>query len=194
MNYVSCSNPPHGILEIKQLKSFIKLPFFGLLVLANKAINFYKLKIPLVALQRQIEKSFPIQKRKYFLLITLMDPVVVLNAERNRVGIIFTTVLNTSGRMTASWRSLIDGKLHYNREAGAFYLSELKIYSNETGESTDTPAASVLYFVEKMLNIFFADVPIYRLEDKNLIHIFARLLLKTVSVQKEKLVITFNLY
>jgi hypothetical protein len=176
------------------LKNLKKLPLFGLLVLANKAVNFYKLKIPLSDLQKQIVKNFPIQKEKYFLLITLADPVVKLDAEKNRVGIIFTTSVNTAGHVTASWRSLIDGQLHYHREAGAFYLSELKIYNNEKGESSDTPAASVLYFMETMLNMFFLDVPIYRLDDKNLKHILARLLLKTISVQKEKLVITFNLY
>jgi hypothetical protein len=176
------------------LKYFKKLPLFGLLVLANKAINFYKLKIPLSDLQKQIEKNFPIQKKKYFFLMTLMDPLVKLDAKKNRVGIIFTTYINTSGGVIASWRSLIDGHLHYDRETGAFYLSELKIHSNEKGEIADTPAASVLYFVERMLNVFFSDVPIYQLSDDNLKHILARLLLKTISVQEDKLVITFNLY
>jgi hypothetical protein len=176
------------------LKSFKKLPLFGLLVLANKAVNFYKLKIPVSDLQKRIEKSFPIQKKKYFLSVTLADPVVKLDAEKNRVGIIFTTYLHTSGQVTASWRSLIDGHLHYDREAGAFYLSELKIYSNERGESSDSSTPSVLYFVEKILNMFFSDVPIYKLDDNNLKHILARLLLKTIKVHKENLVITFNLY
>jgi hypothetical protein len=176
------------------LKFFKKLPLYGLLVLANKAVNFYKLKIPLSDLQRQIEKSFPIQKEKYFLLVTLADPVVKLDAEKNRVGIIFTTYLHTAGHMTGSWRSLMDGHLHYDREAGAFYLSELKIYSNEKGEVSDTPVASVLYFVEKMLNMFFSDVPVYRLEDNNLKHTLTRLLLKTITVHEENLIITFNLY
>jgi hypothetical protein len=165
-----------------------------LLVLANKAVNFYKLKIPLSDLQKQVEKNFPIQKKKYFLLITLMDPLVKLDAKRNRVGIIFTTHLNTPGGAIASWRSLIDGYIHYDRETGAFYLSQLKIHSNEKGESVDTPTVSVLYFVESMINLFFSDVPIYKLSDDNLKHILTRLLLKTISVQENKLVITFNLY
>lgn len=176
------------------MKSLKKLPLLGLLVLANKAVNFYKLKIPLSDLQKQIEKSFPIQREKYFLLLRLADPMVRLDAEKNRVGILFTTYLNTMGHMTGSWRSSIDGHLHYDREAGAFYLSELKIHSNEKGEVSDTPVASAFYFVEKILNVFFSDVPIYTLDDNNLKHILARLLLKKITVQEENLVITFNLY
>lgn len=165
-----------------------------LLFIADKAIYFYKLKIPLTRLQKAVERKFPIEKSKYFLTVSLTSPTIKLNAAKNRIGIEFIIVIKAPINIIARWHGLIDGCLTYNRRQGAFYFSQLKFHADRDEQGLDKYNTLVLSIVETVLDNLLAVTPIYELREESLKHALARLLFKEVTVQKDGLIVRFSLY
>lgn len=166
----------------------------GLLFLADKAIYFYRLKIPLRHLQKEVEKQFPLEKQKYFFAVSLVNPVVKLNAAENKIGIEITVRVNAPGNFTAQWHGLIEGCLHYDRQQGAFYLSQLRFHADRDKGELNKYSTYVLALVGTILDNIFAVTPVFKLHEDSLKHALARLLFKTITVAKDSLVIRFSLY
>lgn len=169
-----------------------RLALTGLLMLTNKAVSFYRWEIPLTELQRAVEDKFPISKEKYLLSITLCDPLVNLEEANNRIGIEFTIDIDTAGNFRATWRGAVYGSPHYDREKGEFYLLDLKVHRLD--DTRPRPRHVGYALLEAMLNNVFSSTPILRLQEGNVKHALAKLLVKSVIIGKEKVIVELGLY
>ena len=183
------------VVTRRLLMKWLDLALASLLTVASKVLaTFYKIEIPLADIQRVIQKQFPIEKEKYWLLITLCDPVVRLNESDNRIGIELTLRLRVPGNVSYQWRGLIEGHLEYNREKGEFYFFDPTLHQIHLNGSLRRYKNSVLTIVEALLEKVFSTTPVYKLNQENFKHLLAKLLLKSVSVQKNNIVVELSLY
>jgi hypothetical protein len=185
----------NGVVTRRLLMKWLDLALAPLLTVASKVLAaFYKIEIPLADIQRAIQKQFPIEKEKYWLLITLCDPVVRLNEGDNRIGIELTLRLRVPGNVSHQWRGLIEGRLEYNREKGEFYFFDPTLHQIHLDGSLRRYKNSVLTLVEALLEKAFSTTPVYKLNQEDFKHLLARLLLKSVTVQKDQIVAELGLY
>lgn len=174
---------------------WLELTLAGLLTVAKQALTpFYTIKIPLVAIQSVIAQQFPIEKEKYWLAITLCDPLVKLNESENKIGIELTLRLTIPGNVSNEWRGLIEGRLEYDREKGEFYFLDPTIHQMHLDGSLKRYKNAILMIAEPVLEKVFSATPVYKLDQENFKHLLARLLLKSVTIQKEAIVVELGLY
>ena len=167
----------------------------GLLTVANRALKtFYKIRIPRDAAQRIIEARFPIRREKYGFALSLTEPQVRLNASANRIGIEISLRVTLPGGASQEWRGLIEVRLHYQREQGAFFLLEPVLRPLDPSAAGPSPRNVVLKIAEAALDSVLSATPVYTLNQNNFKHLLAQLLLKSVTVEPDHLRVELSLY
>jgi hypothetical protein len=174
--------------------TFKKLAVTGLVVIAHQALSCYRISIPLTRMQRAIAGQFPVERRNALVTVTLLDPVITLDEAANRVGLALTIQLAATGAIVARWRGHLDGTLEYRQQPGAFYFAHPQLRRMDTNGKPAEFRGTVRRLIETILDQLFALTPIYRLERDNVQHVLARLLLKSVTVKRDRLVVQLGLY
>jgi hypothetical protein len=163
------------------------------LAASKAAAHFYTFSIPLSQLQHKVSRQFPIEKTNYWLTVRLLDPVVRLDEEANRIGVELTIRLHTLGDLTFQWRGLVDGRLEYHRETSGFYLLNPNLRRLHLDGAPSHYQSITRTVTGLLLDKVFATTPIYQLDTTKFRHSLAKLLLKSMTIKKDKILIELGL-
>ena len=164
------------------------------LLAASKAVaRFYTFSIPLSHLQHKVSQQFPLEKTNPWLPVRLLDPVVRLDEAANRIGIELTLRLQTLGDLTLQWRGLVDGCLEYRRETGGFYLLNPNLCRLRLDGAPSRYQSITRTITGILLDKVFATTPIYQLDNTKFQHSITKLLLKSMTIKKDKILIELGL-
>jgi hypothetical protein len=174
---------------------WLKLTLAVLVIAANKALTtFGKIRIPAATIQSLIEQKFPVQMEQYWLTLALCNPLVKLDESANKIGIELTLRLTAPGNICSEWRGLVEGRLDYNREKGEFYFLEPVLQLADIQGFFGKYQNLILSMAGILLTGIFATTPVYKLNQEDYKQVLTRLLLKSVTVQKDQLLIELSLY
>src|SRR5512144_469358 len=163
---------------------WFKLTLAVLVIVANKALTtFGKIRVPAATIQGLIEQKFPVQMEQYWLTLALCNPLVKLNESANKISIELTLRLTVPGNISSEWRSLVEGRLDYNREKGEFYFLETALQLADIEGFFGKYQNLILSMAGTLLTGLFATMPIYKLDQEDYKQVLTRLLLKSVIVQ-----------
>jgi len=166
-----------------------------LVIVANKALTtFCRIRVPATTIQSLIEQKFPIQMEQYWLTLALCNPLVKLNETANKIGIELTLRLTVPGNISGEWRGLVEGRLDYNREKGEFYLLEPALKLADIEGFFAQYHNLILSMAGTLLTGLFAATPVYKLDQEDFRHVLTKLLLKSVTVHKDRILIELSLY
>ena len=174
---------------------WLKLTLAVLVIAANKTLTtFGKIRVPVATIQSLIEQKFPIQMEQYWLTLVLCKPLLKLDEGANKISIELTLRLTMPGNIDSEWRGLVEGRLDYNREKGEFYFLEPALQLADIEGFFGKYQNLILSMAGTLLTGLFAVTPIYKLDQEDYKQVLTRLLLKSVTVQKDQLLIELGLY
>ena len=157
----------------------------------------YTIKIPENEIQEKMSEKLPITKSYFFIFqITLKNPRVVLENASNRVNGGLDIVLNikiNKNPIPLGGSIDISGKVRYESELGAFFLTDPVIESISIQGVPEKHTDKANLAVTKALNEYYSKHPIYTLRSMNGKEAATKMVLKNVVVENKELVVTLGI-
>ena len=135
-------------------------------------------------LQQRLSAQFPITATKFFVKLTLKDPILQLNPTSNQVGLRLTATVappvlaqEFTGRVSAK------GELFYNRDERAFYIRDPQIVDLTIDDLPAKYSKGAKDALGVLTRETLSRTPIYQLEGRNLKEVAAAHVLRKVEVK-----------
>jgi hypothetical protein len=157
--------------------------------------------IPLAQIQAQLAARFPVEKAAGPWVVRFAEPVVTLDAERDRVGLGLSIGAaglapgaHGLGFQSVAGKAAVTGHLAYDRTAGAFFLRDPSVEQlSFTGLSPELELPLRLA-AEGAIRLVLHDRPLFVLDPKRSDReALARDHLLKVWVERDKLVVEYKL-
>lgn len=145
-------------------------------------------------LQEKVSAMMPVEKKKGLLTIILSEPVVKLHQDSNKIGIKTNMQANILGMLKGTGVTEITGSLSYNKDKGTFHLLDPVITTMHINKVPDKYQPKIKNLAQQALAKTMAKRPIYQLRDDTMKHKLAKATLKSVTVDKGKLLVKFGLF
>lgn len=163
------------------------------LLSCDSAQSTYTLEITEQELQEKIQHKMPIQKKKFFVTVTLSDPKVALLLGKDRIDVESNIDALLPGGVTAKGRGNIEGRVEYLPQSGEFYFVDPQVISL----AVDNVAAKHQETIRKVADFAAKSalkrLPVYRFKDNNLKQKLAKAVLKSVHVENGRLLLELGL-
>ena len=171
------------------------LLIIGAVLIASK--NNYVFRFSEPELQEKLSERLPLTKNYLFIFeVTLDEPRVDLIEGSDRVGAGIDVVLNIRiGESELPLGGSVDvlGGVDYVPERGEFYITDPEIVTLNIQGLPPDYAERAGDVISRALAEYYKTRPIYSLEGTSASKAAAKLLLKDVTVEDEKLVVTLGL-
>ena len=158
------------------------------LALSGTACSFQKdITINKYEIQNLIDPKFPVEKNVIIAKAELKYPDVYFQGDHLGMKLQYTGRFlkkNAEGQID------FNGSLLYKPEKGAFYLSKIEIVQFSVNKENLLNRDKLQGTIETILNEFICDIPVYQLKQKDFKEKLAKLLLKKVRVENERLILT----
>lgn len=145
-------------------------------------------------IQERLDKKFPITKQYLvFLKLTLADPRVDLREGSNRIGFGLSAATNISvdGDELAG-RAHVTAGLRYDPERGSLFLVDPRVEALDISLLPEKYKDEVTQAASLATQEFLDDYEVYRLDQRDFIQAFPKLVLRDVAVQNGLLRLTFG--
>jgi hypothetical protein len=169
---------------------FIFLSFVSQLVFALD----YTHEITQQEIQEKVSAFMPIEKKKYFVTVKVLNPKIDLIKTTDEIGIFANIEVIAPGGIKGSGEVMIKGTLDYGPKEGSFYFKNPTIISLVIDKIPHKFIPKIQGIVQKALSMAMAVYPVYTFKDDNLKHTLAKAVLKSLKVENEKLVLTLGVF
>lgn len=169
------------------------LIFATTLLLSNSiyAFSFTK-EFTEAEIQEKVAAMMPLEKKKFFITVIFSNPIVDLLESNNKIGIISDIQVKAPGGIKGKGKAHITGSLSYNNKKGEFYLNNPIISELKVDRVPEKYLPKVKNVAELALKKITSVRPIFKLKDNNLKQKLAKSLLKSIKVEKEKLIVELS--
>ncbi len=155
----------------------------------------YEYVVPEKVLQTRLAESFPITKQTLFVTIKISDPQLILDGKKQRFNmkakLQIPNIQDTSGKVVSAKVS-ISSRIAYSK-GGRLYLRKIKVVKIESPYISKDMEGMLYSTMNKALNEYFKDEPIYNLEhEKGLIGAAVQSI-KSVKIVDKGIKIIFDL-
>lgn len=154
----------------------------------------YTLEIAEGELQEKVSKMMPLKLKKYFITIILTEPKINLLKDNNKIGIFTHIEVKAPGGIKGTGKVSIVGSLSYDSKNNGFFLKNPIIEKLEINKIPDKYMPKIRSISQKGISKLLTKRPVYRLKDDNLKHKLAKSVLKSVSVNNEKLFVVLSVF
>lgn len=198
---VICKN--WDMTEISVLMNKIILSIVGVVIGLILTAYFYfsgreyVIVISEAVIQEKLNEKLPLSKTYLIVFnVTLDNPRVDLSEGTDRINAGLDILLNITinnhekplgGTLDAS------GALKYVPEEGAFYLAEPVVENLSIQGLPDQYTARATKAAEMALSNFYSTRPIYTLKATDIKQVVAKLLVKSLEIQEEKIVVVLGI-
>lgn len=153
----------------------------------------YTMEITQAELQQQLETMMPIQHREALLSINLRNPLVGFVPETHKISLQSLVETTAFGNLQANAVIQLAGNIVYRADEGAFYLRNIEVLHLESTQIQQQHVTTVKRISTQALNQLLLEQPVYTLQDANTRERLAKAVLKDVTVQGNKLVLTLGM-
>lgn len=154
----------------------------------------YTIEITEQELQDKVSAMMPMVKKKFFIAVTVSDPIVDLINESNQIGILVNIKVSAPGGIKGSGKANIKGALIYNKEKGAFYLDNPTIVSMDVDKVSNKFSSKIQKISQLALSKALSRYPVYKFKDDNMKQQLAKAVLESITVENERLLITLSVF
>ncbi|AOW78737.1 hypothetical protein A3Q34_18970 [Colwellia sp. PAMC 20917] len=174
---------------------FRSIMFVFLSLLSQFAVALdYTQEITEQEIQEKISAFMPIEKKKYFVTVTLSNPIIDLLKESDEIGIRANIDASAPGGIKGSGEVMIKGTLDYEPKKGEFYFKNPTIISLAIDKVPKNFTPKIQDIAQAALSKVMAVYPVYKFKDDNVKHKLAKAVLKSLKVKDEKLIITLGVF
>ena len=173
------------------MKSLFTLLFTFTLLAAQG----YEYVVPETVIQTRLNKSFPISNETMFLTVKISEPRLVLDGKKQRFNIKakleIPNIQDTSGK-SVSAKVSISSRIAYSK-GGKLYLRKIKVVKIESPYISKDMEGVLYSTINKALNEYFRDEPIYNLEHEKGMIGAAVQSIKSVKIVNKGIQVVFDL-
>ena len=143
-------------------------------------------------IQEKVSAMMPLEKKKFFVTVIFTNPIVDLLETNNKIGIISDINVKAPGGIKGNGKAHITGSLSYDNKKGEFYLKNPILNELTVENLPEKHMPTVKNIAQLALEKVTAVKPIYKLKDNNLKQKLAKSLIKSIKVEKEKLIVELS--
>ena len=136
-------------------------------------------------IESNLRTKFPIDKSELIFTAHFSDPTVAINPTSGQITLGLKIKVSGIGFTVATGKGEATGDIRYEPKTGEIFLDSPSVKLSDLTlirlAERDKPKAEKL--VERGLQEYFSQMPIYRLNDKDSKFVFARRVLKGIKVQ-----------
>ncbi|WP_221800001.1 DUF1439 domain-containing protein [Oceanobacter mangrovi] len=176
------------------LKKFVQAAALAILSLSASLASAYTIELTQQELQQRLEAMMPMHRDRYFMKVTLDEPVLDLAVGDDQLGFAGKVTIEAPGDLGGVVQVKIAGHLMYNPDQGAFFFKKPKIISIDSSAIDSGNTAQVKSVIEPLASKYLERKPVYVLDDEDLKQQLAKATLKSVSVHDNKLVLELGLF
>ncbi len=177
-----------------KLKIYLSLlTFLITLGIITQKAQAYTLSITQKELQAMIEIWFPVTQATAIGDVKLSSPKIRLPNDSGRINFAVNINLDMPDQYTAAGNGVIDGELDYNAERGEFYLREPRLLNLKVDGLPSSYDAIVLSVINDLARQQLPLIVVYRLDKEEIGQASVRRTLKSVRVQKGRLLMELGL-
>ncbi|WP_340680363.1 DUF1439 domain-containing protein [Paraglaciecola sp.] len=164
------------------------------LLMSWQQAKAYTLEISAEELQAKVTAMMPIEKKKFFVTVTLSNPDIDLAVGDNKMGLFSDIKLKTPAGVNGSGSIKITGALKYVADEGAFYFQSPQIISLESKDISANMLPKVRELAQLAVQEFLSRKPVYQLKDDDLKQKLAKAVLQSVKVENNKLIVELGVF
>ena len=154
----------------------------------------YTLELTEKELQNQITAVMPIEKKNFFVTVTLSDPQLKLLNDENKISILTTIQILTITGYQGSGKIQTTGSLSYNAQQGAFYYKNPVINQLQIDNVPKQYLPQIKVIAQNLLTNTLSHYPVYTLNDKDENQKLAKSYLKKVTIENKILQLELSLF
>lgn len=182
------------------MRSRIQLPIHAVLLSAlffsSFALAFFSqtIEVSQQQLQAQLDAVGPLRHQESFITVSVENPHVLLTEDSDKLG--FTGLVETVlfGNMKANAHVELRGNVVYRAENGAFFISNVEVVNLTSEQIPPQQVPNVKRIVASMMNQLLDKQPVYTLNEAKTEEKLAKAVLKDVSIENGKLLLTLSAF
>jgi hypothetical protein len=144
-------------------------------------------------IQAEVSAFMPIERTKYFVTITISNPIIDLLKETDEISLLANIEANAPGIIKGRGKIMINGTLDYDAIKGEFNLKNPTIVSLTIDDVAEEFMPEIKKIAQMTLSKAMMVYPVYRFKDTNIKEQLAKSVLKSVKVKNETLFITLEM-
>jgi len=144
-------------------------------------------------LQKKIAPKFPLKQKGTLFSVTFSEPVVMLKKGADRLGLQLNLKVAPPLGKKYKGRAEIDGQIEYRPDKGEFFVVNPQVRRLHIDNVPQKYQEPIRDLANQAAVRFLADVPVYKLDQKNFKQSLAKLVLKSVLVEDGELVVEVGL-
>ena len=145
----------------------------------------YTVEITEAELQEKVAKIMPLVKKKFFVTVTLSEPIVDLQTEDNNIAVFSNIGVTAPGGIKVSGELKINGTLEYEQSTHEFFLKNPELESLDIDKVPEKYLPKIKSLAQQIIKKVLAKKPVYKLKDDNIKHQLAESLLKSITIKDE---------
>ncbi len=176
------------------MKKFIFIgivPFLFLISCAQKSLTSYSVEIPDSAINKYLQKEFPVEKELPVGKIIFKNPKAVINDENDRLKIGSTISLKIPFVPEQTGKIYVSGNIAFDQQKKELYLINPKLenLSFNNQNLTKYLPSNVNNILSQTVTEIFKQLPIYKIDKKSVQGRF----IKDIKIEKGKLLLIFGI-
>lgn len=180
-------NRPRNALFRTALLAFLLLCSSTLLAFFSHTVEVSQQE-----LQQQLDAMGTLQHKEPLISVIISHPTIELQQDSSKIGLKGDVETVLLGSMKANANLHVRGNIRYNPEQGAFFMTDIEVVSLQSAQIPPQQISNVKRIVQNLLNPVLQQQPVYILKDDNLQEQLAKAVLKDVTVNNGKLLLTLS--
>jgi len=145
------------------------------------------------ALQRRIERMFPIVREDELIKVRLHHPQVILTEHSDRIGLRLQIDTAAAGQFSVSGSTLVDGMLRFASDSGEFFLDDASVEELQIDGVPSLYLSQIQQLADGVVRDLLQDQPIYTLGQRGEAKRIMGSEIKKVSVHDGKLIVELEM-
>lgn len=171
---------------------WFRLPVAALALLLASCGHVFTLQYSPEELNDRIRPLFPLQQKQGPFTLSLTQPMVRMNSEKNRLGVQFAVEAQGLG-LKASGSTLIEGAVEYRAPSRGFYVVSPEVAQLQIKHVPPLLENTLRQAINVVAGLALKDKPVYTLDPKNSKEALAITYLRAVRIANNRLQVDVSL-
>ena len=138
-------------------------------------------------LQRSLDAIMPIEKTQLLVTLRLSEPDIDLIKDTDELGIRTNISVRAPGGLKGQGRVRMTGSIDYDASTGSFFIVKPKVTELTVDNLAKKYQKGVKQLVQSALSHAMVKYPVYQLRDDDMQQRMAKAVIKSVSVEGQRL-------
>jgi len=168
--------------------------FVAVFAISKFAMAFsYTVEISEQELQEKVAAMMPLERKVFFVTVTLTDSKVDLIKDNNEIGVQTVIAVTLPGGFKGNGLVEVTGSIAYDSDKGAFFFHNPTIVRLDIEQVPEKYVPKIKQIAQLIVSEAMSQYPVYKFKDDDVKHQLAKSTLKSVTIENEQLLVTLGM-